>query len=110
MTTPTQNEGLWTAWLIDEDGFAYDSADQALADHTPRTEFQILIVRHGAAPKHVGKGKRRFQRIGRDNEDNTIEILDEERPLYGGYRGRLSAAAIFERAVAMAAGLNLAGI
>lgn len=103
MSIPAHLKGPWTAYLMDEDGFAHSSAEAARASGYP--EFQVLIVRAGARPKPVGTDKLRFDFLPvRD----VIWIAEDEIGLDDN-RYTFGAAAQFDRAAAMAAGLNTAG-
>jgi hypothetical protein len=101
---PDHLRGPWAAYLLDEDGFAFRSADQARTE-SPGTEFQVAIVRRTGEPKQVGDRRRLpgfvFPR-------DLIWIAEEELPLDGDDQ-LLGAGDLLRRADAMAYGLNAFG-
>src|SRR5688500_9889415 len=104
MSIPDHLQGLWTAYLVDEDGFAYRSTQAAERDDDSRW-FQVAILRRSALPVRAGAGRRIPADIV---TGDLIWIAEEELPLHSEdvYE---RAGTHLERAQAMAAGLNAAG-
>lgn len=96
--------GPWFAYLLDEDGFAYDSVRNVEANGDLEGEFQVAIVRRSATPKD-GTGMHRIPRTTVPGD--IIWIREEELPLEADDQNDRAVSHLI-RAHAMAAGLNAA--
>lgn len=115
MDVPDHLQGPWAAYLIDEDGFAYGSLNEVqAAGFDDGLRFQVVIARRTGMPKQVSwarAGSIRWLRLPGFIVSGDIICLDDSDdglPLQGDDRF-LGAAAWMDRALAAAAGLNLAG-
>lgn len=110
MSIPDHLAGPWTAYLLDEDGFAYTSAGAAAASRADELyEFQVAIVRRSATPKPVGAGQIRLCPMSMERDiiwvaEDPLPLLDNDR--YPAAVTAFGAAGVLDRAVAMARGLN----
>lgn len=95
---PKHLQGPWGAFLLDEEGYAYQGTDEL--DETDWEGLQVVIVRATAMPTVRREDALRIPRT-HDGDDLIWVVQDET------FLGDLDQARIWiERARAMAAGLN----
>jgi hypothetical protein len=106
MSIPDHLAGPWFAFLLDENGFGYRSIDEAVAD-ADTEGFQVVIVRRSAIPVPVDGDPDVVRLRGSTTPGDLIWICEYELPLTSDDL-LVGAGAHFERALAMAQGLNAA--
>lgn len=98
---PDYLAGPWQAYLLDEDGYAYRTINEAEADNGPDGEYQVVIVRRSAMPDP----DRDMRMPGTTIPGDLIWVVQDELPLVADDTYEMAGVHL-ARAKAMATGLN----